>query len=81
VTALLRAAWDFVVGDDWRLAAGVVVALGLTAALAATGLAAWWIAPLLVPAVLAASVRRGLIPRRRTGAPSERMYKVDQRGG
>ncbi len=23
--------WDFVVGDDWRVAAGVVIAFGLTA--------------------------------------------------
>ena len=23
--------WDFVVGDDWRVAAGIVVAFGLTA--------------------------------------------------
>src|SRR5438105_2012149 len=28
--------WDFVVGDDWRVAAGIVLALGLTAVLAAT---------------------------------------------
>ncbi len=58
MTAVLRAVRDFVVGDDWLLAGGVVVALGLTALLAATGLAAWWLAPALVPAVLAASLRR-----------------------
>ncbi len=64
MTALLRAARDLVVGDDWLLAAGVVVALGLTALLAATGLAAWWLAPLLVPGLLAVSVRRALATRR-----------------
>ena len=28
--ALLRFLWDFVIGDDWRIAAGVAVALGIT---------------------------------------------------
>jgi hypothetical protein len=27
--------WDFIVGDDWRVAAGVVAALAVTAGLAA----------------------------------------------
>lgn len=57
--ALLRFIWDFVVGDDWRIAAGVVVALGLTALVAhETSLAAWWIVPVAVAAVLAVSVWR-----------------------
>jgi hypothetical protein len=55
--AFLRFVWDFVVGDDWRIAAGVVVALGVTALVAGTGLAAWWILPVAVAALLAASVR------------------------
>jgi hypothetical protein len=50
--------WDFVVGDDWRVAAGIVVALGLTALLAATSAPAWWILPLAVAAVLWLSLRR-----------------------
>jgi uncharacterized protein (DUF2062 family) len=79
VTAPLRAVWDFVVGDDWMLALGAALALAVTAALAAAGLAAWWVAPLLVPAVLAASVRRGLGARRRVGADGEQVYKVQQR--
>jgi hypothetical protein len=48
--------WDFVVGDDWRIAAGVVLALGLTAGLAAAGLPAWWLLPLAVVALLALSL-------------------------
>jgi hypothetical protein len=48
--------YDFVVGDDWRLAVGVVAGLGLTALLAhATSVAAWWAAPLVVLVVLVAS--------------------------
>lgn len=56
--ALLRFVWDFVVGDDWRIAAGVVVALGATALVASTKLAAWWILPVAVAALLAVSVWR-----------------------
>jgi hypothetical protein len=50
--------WDFVVGDDWRVAAGVVVALGITAAVAATGAPAWWLLPLAVALLLYVSLRR-----------------------
>jgi hypothetical protein len=50
--------WDFVVGDDWRIAAGVVVALAATAALATTTVPAWWIVPVLVVVALGLSLRR-----------------------
>jgi hypothetical protein len=50
--------WDFVAGDDWRVAAGVVVALAATALLADRGAAAWWILPVAVAAVLYLSLRR-----------------------
>jgi hypothetical protein len=50
--------WDFVVGDDWRAAAAVVVAIGATAALAAGGIAVWWTMPLAVAVVLYVSLRR-----------------------
>jgi hypothetical protein len=49
--------WDFVVGDDPVTAAGVVVALGLTALISAAGVAAWWVMPVAVVALLARSVR------------------------
>jgi hypothetical protein len=60
LSGLLAGAWEFVVGDDWRLAVGVVLLLGLTAILAATGIAAWWLAPVLVPLLLLSSIRRAL---------------------
>jgi hypothetical protein len=48
--------YDFVVGDDWLLAVGVIVGLGLTALLAhATSAAAWWAAPVVVFAALVIS--------------------------
>jgi hypothetical protein len=50
--------WDFVVGDDWHVAAGIVVALGLTAALATTSVPAWWLLPLAVALVLWTSLAR-----------------------
>jgi hypothetical protein len=52
--------WDFVVGDDWRVAAGVVVALAVTAAVAATGAPAWWLLPLAVALLLYVSLRRAV---------------------
>lgn len=58
IEALLRFIWDFVVGDDWRIAAGVVVGLALTAAIAGTSIAAWWILPVAVAVLLACSVWR-----------------------
>ena len=63
VTSFLRFLWDFVVGDDWRIAAGVVVALGVTAAVAGTTVAAWWILPVAVLLLLGASVWRAATGR------------------
>jgi hypothetical protein len=55
--------FDFIVGDDWRIALGVVLVLGLGALLVATeGLAAELLMPLLAAAivgVVAASVVLG----------------------
>jgi hypothetical protein len=56
IVAFGRFWYDFVVGDDWRLALGVVVALGLTALLASLAVPAWWMAPLVVVVVLVVSV-------------------------
>ena len=59
-----RGAWEFVVGDDWRVALGVGLTLAATAAVATVGLAAWWIAPVAILAILHRSIRRaGARPR------------------
>ena len=50
--------YDFIVGDDWTVAAGVVVALALTALLAHSNVAAWWLLPLAVAVGLFFSVWR-----------------------
>lgn len=56
--SLLRFIWDFVVGDDWRIALGVIVALGVTALITDTSVSAWWILPVGVAGVLGLSVWR-----------------------
>jgi hypothetical protein len=45
---------DFIVGDDWTVAAVIAVALLATWGLVEAGIAAWWLLPL---AVLAGTVR------------------------
>jgi hypothetical protein len=53
IAAFGRFWWDFVVGDDWVAAAGVIAGLALTAALAA-----WWVMPIVVAIVLTMSLLR-----------------------
>jgi len=58
VRGFARFWWDFIVGDDWRVAMGLAVALGLTWLLAHHDVTAWWLLPIAVALVLAASIRR-----------------------
>jgi len=58
LTGFGRFWWNFVVGDDWRAAAGIGVAIAVTAVLAAGGIPAWWFMPVAVAAVLWLSLRR-----------------------
>ena len=48
--------YDFLVGDDWRLAIGVVVAVAGVSFVAHHGVNAWWLLPAAVALVLAISV-------------------------
>ena len=50
--------YDFIVGDDWRVAVAVVVALALTALLAHAHVAAWPLLPVVVVLILGASLWR-----------------------
>ena len=50
--------YDFIVGDDWRIAVGVVAALIVIALLAAQSVPTWWLLPLVVAGILFVSVRR-----------------------
>jgi hypothetical protein len=50
--------WDFIVGDDWLIAAGLVLAVGVTWLLAHDGVNAWWLLPVAVGFLLAGSLWR-----------------------
>ncbi|HEY2695370.1 MAG TPA: hypothetical protein VGJ45_07870 [Pseudonocardiaceae bacterium] len=54
--------YEFVVGDDWRIAVAVVLALAITVGIARTAIPAWWVLPaavvLILPVSLAIAVRR-----------------------
>jgi hypothetical protein len=59
VKAFARFWYDFIVGDDWTIAVGVVLALAVTALLAHHGLpSVWWLLPLVVAVGLTWSVLR-----------------------
>lgn len=50
--------YDFIVGDDWVVAVGVVAALALSALLARSGIQAWWVMLLAVILLLSISLWR-----------------------
>ena len=50
--------YDFIIGDDWVIAAGVVLTLFVLAFLAGRDLNAWWLMPVAVVGLLAASLWR-----------------------
>ncbi len=51
--------YDFIIGDDWHVAAMVVAGLALAAILAhAAGVNAWWALPVFVFAALVWSLHR-----------------------
>ena len=50
--------YDFIVGDDWMIAVGVVAVLALSAFLARRGFEAWWLLPTAVVILLAVSLWR-----------------------
>jgi hypothetical protein len=51
--------YDFIIGDDWRVAFGVTLAFILTYVLGRTTTTAiWWIIPLVVAILLPASIYR-----------------------
>ena len=58
VKGFFRFWYDFIVGDDWTVAALVAAALLLTAILNRAGVIAWWILPLTVIVAVGNSLRR-----------------------
>ena len=57
--------YDFIIGDDWRVAVGVGVALAITYGLSrTTDVSVWWIVVVVVAILLPLSIHR--VTRRRT---------------
>ena len=48
--------YDFLIGDDWRLAVGVVITISGVFFVAHHGFNAWWLLPLAVALLLVISV-------------------------
>jgi hypothetical protein len=61
--------YDFIVGDDWRVAAAVVAALAITSGIARTAIPAWWVLPTVVAILLPLSLWRVARTRRRPPGP------------
>ena len=57
--------YDFIIGDDWRLALGVTVSIGVVFAVTREVADWWWLLPLAVAALLAVSVNDATRPKRR----------------
>lgn len=58
--SLLTFSYDFLVGDDWTVAVGIVIALAVTAVLTTVGVSAWWLLPLALLGLLALSLARAI---------------------
>jgi hypothetical protein len=52
--------YDFIIGDDWRIAVGVVLTVAGVFIAAHHGFNWWWLLPLAVVLLLAASVTHEL---------------------
>ena len=54
--------YDFIIGDDWTVAAGVVLALLITGVVASFAVPAWWIVPAAITILLSLSLWRATRP-------------------
>jgi membrane protein implicated in regulation of membrane protease activity len=68
LVAAATGVWEFIAGDDWLTAVGVVAALGLTALLSESG-PAWFVMPCAVAILLVVSIWREARKRSRARAP------------
>ena len=50
--------YDFIIGDDWLIAAGVAAGLAVTYALSRTMVPAWWLLPVFLVLLLPLSLWR-----------------------
>ena len=57
--------YDFIIGDDWRIAAGVVVTVAALVVANHHGADWWWLLPVAVTALLTVSVLHEMRTRTR----------------
>jgi uncharacterized membrane protein len=55
--------YDFVLGDDWRVAVAVVLALTLTWVVSMSAVSAWWVTPVIFAVLLPLSLWRAVSNR------------------
>lgn len=58
IAAFGRFWYRFIVGDDWTVAAAILVGLVATSFLTAIGITAWWLLPIIVVVMVGVSLRR-----------------------
>lgn len=58
IVAVARFLYNFIIGDDWTVAAAVGIGLILTAVLNGNHILAWWLVPVIVVLMLGVSLRR-----------------------
>jgi hypothetical protein len=58
IVAVAKFLYDFIVGDDWTVAAAVGIGLIVSAILNVNHIAAWWLIPAIVVLMLGVSLRR-----------------------
>jgi hypothetical protein len=61
VLSFLRFWYNFIVGDDWTVAATVAVALAVTYWLSHHGTQVWWLLPAMVILITGVSIRRAAV--------------------
>jgi hypothetical protein len=64
IVAVARFLYEFIVGDDWTVAAAVAIGLVLAAVLNVNHIAAWWLMPVIVLVMLGVSLRRASSKKR-----------------
>ena len=52
--------YDFIIGDDWLVAIGIIAALAATYGLSRTSIPAWWVVPVAVGVLLPISLKRAM---------------------
>lgn len=66
ISAFGRFWYRFIVGDDWSIAAAVLLGLAVTYLLHRSALSAWWLMPAVVVVVLGVSLYRARLDQRRS---------------